>query len=106
MYEFKTLDQRSKQWFELYVCSSCGQHWMVEKGAEMDRRANKAFKIPDPDNWLSHDIRPALADWLIDQHGGLSNQQCAFSGCEKTALRNMAVCVEHGHSEYQWSQSN
>lgn len=49
----------------------------------MGRRSNKAFKISYPENWLSHDTSPALAQWLISKHGGLSEQQSIFSGCER-----------------------
>ena len=102
---FNKLEHSSKLWAELYVCSNCGQHWIVEEGAEMDRRSNKAFKIDDSGNWLNHDTSPALAQWLISKHGGLSDKQCIYSGCKKQALNNMVVCVEHGHSEYKWTTS-
>lgn len=101
----KKLDHNSKLWAEIFVCNSCSQFWIVEKGAEMDRRANKAFKINNADNWMSHDTSPALAQWLIKKHGGLSEKQCISSGCEKKALNGMVFCVEHGHTEYQWSQN-
>ncbi len=102
---FNKLDHSSKLWAELFVCCNCGQHWIVEEGAEMDRRSNKAFKIDDPEDWLNHDTSPALAHWLISQHGGFSGHQCIYSGCKKQALNNMVVCVEHGHSEYKWATS-
>ena len=102
---FKKLDHSSKLWSELLVCESCGQHWIVEEGAEIDRRSNKAFKINEPSNWLNHDTSPALTKWLITQHGGLSEKQCIFSGCNKKALNNMLVCVEHGNSEYKWAKN-
>jgi hypothetical protein len=101
---FTKLDHSTKLWAELFVCNICGQHWIVEEGAEMDRRSNKAFKISSPDNWLEHDTNPALANWLVKQHGGVSEQQCMFAGCEKMALKNMVVCVVHGHSEFEWSK--
>ena len=102
---FSKLDRSAKLWAELFICKSCGQHWIVEEGAEMDRRINKAFKISDPENWLEHDTNSVLASWLIKQHGGTSELKCAFSGCNNMALKNMAVCVEHGHSEYVWSKT-
>jgi hypothetical protein len=102
---FETLASSSELWAELFVCKSCAQHWIVEEGAEMDRRSNKAFKINAKENWLSHDTRPALAQWLIARHGGLSESNCAYRGCGKKALKNMAVCVYHGHSEYRWQSA-
>ena len=103
---FKKLDSNSKLWTEFFRCETCGQHWKVEEGAEFDHnyRSNKAYKIADPENWLSYDTRPALAEWLIKKHGGLSAKQCIFSGCNEKALKNMTVCVYHGHSEYNWGK--
>src|SRR5690606_2058787 len=102
---FKKLDHSTKLWAELFGCNSCGQHWIVEEGAEADRRSNKAFKISDPESWLNHDTSPALAQWLMNKHGGVSDKQCIFSGCNNKALKNILVCVEHGHSEYKWAQN-
>jgi len=102
---FKKLDSSSRLWAELFQCETCGQHWIVEVGGEMDRRTDKAFKITEPKNWLSYDTMPALAGWLIKKHGGLSEKQCIFSGCNEKALKNMAVCIYHGHSEYNWGKT-
>lgn len=100
--DFTLLDGASDDWKELFICNSCNQHWIVEKGAEMDRLTNKAFKCTGSEKWLLHDTSPSLTDWLIVQHGGLSNQNCIYSSCFKTALKGMVLCVEHGHSEYKW----
>ncbi len=103
--EFRKLDSSSELWAELFACDSCRQRWIVEERAEADHQSNKAFKIDDSVNWLKHDTRPALAEWLISEHGGLCEQQCTFTGCEAKALKNMAVCVQHGHPIYKWGST-
>ncbi len=102
---FNKLGDSTKLWVELFVCNDCGQHWIIEEGGPMDRRADMAFKISDSKNWLNYDMSSALSEWLITQHGGLSDIQCSYSGCENKALANMVVCVKHGHSEHQWSDT-
>jgi hypothetical protein len=101
---FRKLDHNSNLWADLFVCESCEQYWIVEEGAEMDRRSNMAFKIPDPQNWLFYDTSAALSDWIIENHGGLSNQKCVFYGCNEMALNNMMVCFKHGHPEHNWNK--
>ena len=101
--EFTQLDSCVQLWTELFICNNCGQHWVVEENAEMDRRSNMAYKVDTPKNWTKHDTRPALSQWLILQHGGLTDQQCVHAGCNEYALKDMVVCVFHGHSEYNWN---
>jgi hypothetical protein len=92
----------SDTWRELFICNTCHQYWIVEQGAEMDRRSNKAYKIPSEENWLQYNTKSALANWLIHQHGGLAENKCLYQGCNQKSLKNMFVCVYHGSSEYQW----
>jgi hypothetical protein len=100
---FRKLEHSYKLWVDFCVCENCGQYWIIEDGAEMDRRSNMAFKVFDPKNWITDDTSTALADWIIAKHGGLSNKKCIFYACNKMALKNMMVCVVHGHSEYKWT---
>lgn len=100
--DFEPIEPSVDGWSELFLCNDCGQHWIVERGAEMDRRSNKAYKIEAQSNWQTFDRKPALADLLIQKHGGLAGAKCAFVDCPAQALRGMAVCVRHGHSEYVW----
>ena len=100
--DFQKIDSSPELWSELFKCNACGQHWIVEEDQEIDRRSNKAFKTNEPSKWKSHDTRASLAEFLISKHGGLSKQQCVWAGCGEKALKGMAVCVYHGHSEYKW----
>ena len=92
---FNKLDSNIEFWTELFVCSNCNQHWIVEKGSEVDRRSNKAYKIDTSENWKNYDTKPLLDEWTISQHGGLSDKECLRSGCKEKALKNMAVCIHH-----------
>lgn len=44
---FKKLKRLPELWAELFVCETCGQHWIVEEGAELNRRSNIATKTID-----------------------------------------------------------
>ena len=89
-------------WAELDRCAECGQWWSLEIHPTQGSPANKAFKVPGRDGWTRWDRRPALAEHLIRQHGGLADALCLWKGCSHRALKDMDVCVRHGHSEYSW----
>jgi hypothetical protein len=97
------IDGDPEEWAELRACPVCGQRWYVEKGAEMDRQENIAFKLPSLGEWRSFDREPALRALLVREHGGEGDSTCVFAGCGAPVLQSLAVCVQHAHSEYRWS---
>lgn len=42
---------------------------------------------------------PPTRDQIIEEHGGLSDTNCAWAGCKNMALAKMAICVDHAYPE-------
>jgi hypothetical protein len=96
------VEESNESWAGLFVCPECGQYWYVEFGGEYDRRPNLSFKLASSREWKLFDTKSGRKRWLIKINGGLSNEQCAYSGCKEKALKSKAVCAVHGFSEYRW----
>lgn len=82
-------------WEELYRCPECGQHWGVQSGAEIDRRANLAFKVDSPDVWQALDRTLLIRALAIREAGGLSDNVCLQPGCSERTVKGLVFCAEH-----------
>lgn len=88
-------DHSAKLWEELCRCPKCGQYWGVQRGAEVDRRANLAFKVDSPAAWPTLDRRKLIRALAIREAGGLSNDICLQAGCSERAVRGLVFCIDH-----------
>ena len=91
---FKTIERSNTEWADLFKCNLCNQFWVVEFGAEMDRRSN--FAVKTKCNSLSEfDFLTARAGIESLKHGGLSHDICMFVGCSQQALKGIVFCSKH-----------
>jgi hypothetical protein len=82
----------SKNWCHLKKCTDFDQHWQVD---EWDKYSETlCIKINDPDNWSNFDDKPYKIKYLIQKHGGLSEEKCVWIDCKNKALKNLAFCPE------------
>lgn len=85
----------SASWMELYQCQVCLQFWAIEKGAELDRRHNLAFKLTQSQNWKTFDFSSARDKWKAQKYGGISQNQCMYKGCDNFAVKGKVFCIKH-----------
>lgn len=76
-------------------CGVCGQLWVVDAWDRYARLA--AFKVEEiPEPHVIEPLQERAYDRLAESDaGGLSAQQCLWSGCGNMALRGMKVCGHH-----------
>jgi hypothetical protein len=49
-------------------------------------------------------VKKEIHEKLLEKHGGLSEQSCAWAGCENQALRGLAFCPSCAHDKMgHWS---
>jgi hypothetical protein len=89
------VEEDTALWSQLLVCSVCGTRWRIEVNAEIDRRANVAFKVPPDTDWRKFDERPGRRSLTIRKAGGLSTKTCHCAGCANRALLGMWICADH-----------
>jgi hypothetical protein len=84
------------QWAALYRCEACGQLWRLDLGVEVDRCIPVAIKRASQLDWAVDDMSERR-DLYIREHGGLSDEPCAWAGCRERAVRGMKICAQHAN---------
>ncbi|HEY7370766.1 MAG TPA: hypothetical protein VIF57_01215 [Polyangia bacterium] len=75
--------------------------WVQGRRVEIIRRIKSVLKVPRYE-YVGDDILHD-DDWatLIEEAGGLSDEECVLDGCKERALKNRMVCVQHiWHDEW------
>lgn len=91
---FKLVSER--EWLRLYQCCGCNKYWQLD----VDGRSDFAIKVSQPEMWGSFDDRPYRREFFIKFHGGEGTGKCSWARCNRSALQNMAICVDHAYPEF------
>jgi hypothetical protein len=88
----KEEDYSSENWKRLYVCPECGTRWAVDEWEKYGHQV--ASRVRDDHRWdeESEEDRKSL---LLRSRGGLTEEKCAWLGCEKKKVRGVAYCIDH-----------
>ncbi|TEW47648.1 metal-binding protein [Psychromonas algicola] len=79
-------------WEKLMECSECGQLWKVSEFEKY--QTLYAVKVPDLNDW--EDVGDALIkEKIVQDRGGITEQECMFSGCEHKQVKDSAYCIDH-----------
>ena len=80
-------------WVLLMTCPNCDQLWIVD---EWDKyQASYAIKISTQENWELFDAESLVKEKMIQNHGGLTQDDCMWSGCNSKQVKGSALCVNH-----------
>jgi hypothetical protein len=80
-------------WIHLYRCRECGQNWRVN---ERDKyQVQFAVKIADVTRWKEFDSTSLQKQYLLETHGGLTEEVCIWAGCGQNRLKGVVYCVDH-----------
>lgn len=83
-------------WVLLMQCPDCKQLYKVD---EWDKyQTCYAVKIPSSENWEAFDSESLIKDKIVQNHGGLTNESCMWSGCDIKQVKGSAYCVNHLYS--------
>ena len=93
--EMEEIDHKADKWIKLLKCGSCGQYWQVDGWDKY--QICLAFKISEPESWLSNDDLQLRMDYLIESRGGFSSEICAWANCQENCLKGLALCVFHAY---------
>lgn len=80
-------------WVLLMQCPECEQHYKVD---EWDKyQTCYAVKISSPESWEAFDSEPLIKEQMIENRGGLTTEECMWSGCALKKVKGSAYCVNH-----------
>ncbi|WP_190810976.1 hypothetical protein [Flagellimonas sp. S3867] len=92
--EFELIDRKS--WFILYQNKSDNSFWRLD---EWDKYQEQFFvKLESTENWTEFEDRELRIE-LLKKHRGISDKKCTWVGCDKNALKEMAICEFHAYAE-------
>lgn len=78
-------------------CPECGQKWKLNE----DNRSSYgqvAIKIPSDAMWSEFDESGLRKQFIVECHGGFSDEECLIAGCTRKRLLENAYCVECAYS--------
>ena len=85
-------DTSVPNWKNLCRCRSCGALWAID---EWDKYHDQvASRVRDVSHW-DEDSEEERKKLLLKSRGGLSDEPCAWLGCEKRSVRGVAYCLNH-----------
>ena len=93
---YDLVEPSDEGWVALYRCSTCGAHWVIEKGGGHERGRMVAVRVPSANKWENADMVDARRQLLVAERGE-SERPCRWRGCEQRALVGMEICVDHAY---------
>jgi len=77
----------------LVCCSRCQQLWSVD---EWDKYQTQfAVRIPQREGWREFDTTPFRQQYLVQSHGGLTDEKCIWQSCKQRRVRGVVYCADH-----------
>ncbi len=80
-------------WVFLMQCQECCQLWRVDAWDKYQQPY--AVKISDQESWEKFDSTVLIKEKIIINRGGLTSEQCLWSGCSLKQVNGSAYCVNH-----------
>ena len=79
-------------WRNLMACRQCGTLWALDEWEKYQPQV--VSRVRDIAHWDAHseEERKAL---LLRSRGGLTEEKCAWLGCQKKKVRGVAHCIDH-----------
>lgn len=84
-------------WFELYRRKSDASHWRLDVADKYAQRF--LVRVHSLDHWASWDASAQHKALLLAQRGGLDTGRCMQMGCNASALRASAFCLDHSYAQ-------
>lgn len=80
-------------WVHLMECRDCSQLWKMD---EWDKYQNiYAVKLSSKEGWQQYDNEPLIKEKMLQNRGGLSNQNCIWANCNLKQVKGSAFCINH-----------
>ena len=96
---FKSMEKVSvniEDWSNLVKCPTCGQLWQVDEWDKYHHGIGIKY-FGDKDSWETIEDVEIRKEIIIENHNGLSSNECQWFGCKNKALGDMAFCVDHAY---------
>jgi hypothetical protein len=81
-------------WRELFRCEICGTHWRIDIEDRLQQQfvwKVGAFR----EDWATVEFPEEQKALLLQSRGGLTEEKCAWLGCEKKKVKGVAFCIDH-----------
>ena len=93
----KELDQiDSGDWILLMQCKSCKQMYRVDVWDKL--QTIYALKITSEENWKTAKSENLIKERIIQNRGGITEDNCVWKDCDEKQVEGSAFCVNHIYS--------
>lgn len=80
-------------WVHLMECQDCSQLWKLD---EWDKYQNcYAVKLPTKEGWQQFDSESLIKEKMLENRGGVTNQNCIWANCNLNQVKGSAYCINH-----------
>jgi hypothetical protein len=80
-------------WIRLGSCPRCGALWAVDEWERLQDQV--VTRVRSREGWAGIDATDARKQLLLESRGGLTDAECAWSGCDGRAVKGVVYCLDH-----------